>query len=200
MTKPIDFYFDFSSPYGYIASHRIDDIAGRHDRPVIWRPYLMGVVFKINGRGPLPEQPLVGDYARRDFARSARLYGVPFQMPARLPISAVNPSRAYYWLYDQDQEQAKVLARALFSAYFVDGRDISDPEHVLGVAQSLGVDRSALATALQDPAVKERLRHETDAAIARGVFGSPFFLVDGEPFWGNDRLDQVDHWLATGGW
>lgn len=200
MNKTIDFYFDFSSPYGYIASHRIDEIAARHGRAVIWRPYLMGVVFKINGRAPLPEQPLVGDYARRDFARSARLHGVPLNMPVRLPISAVNPSRAYYWLYDHDSSKAKELARALFAAYFVDGRDISDPDHVLGVAEPLGVGRTALATALQDPAVKERLRRETDAAIARGVFGSPFVVVDDEPFWGNDRLDQVDRWLTTGGW
>jgi 2-hydroxychromene-2-carboxylate isomerase len=200
MTKPIDFYFDFSSPYGYIASHRIDAIAAKHDRSVIWRPYLMGVVFKINGRRPLPDQPLVGEYACRDFARSARLYGIPFKMPDRLPISGVAPSRAYYWLDDKDSEQAKALARALFSAYFVDNKDISDPEQVAGVAASLGIDGIAVTAALQDPAVKERLRKETDDAIARGVFGSPFILVDEEPFWGNDRLDQVDRWLATGGW
>lgn len=200
MNKSVDFYFDFSSPYGYIASHRIDDIGIRHGRSVTWRPYLMGAVFKINGRGPLPDQPLVGDYAIRDFARSARLHGVPFKMPDRLPISAVNASRAYYWLFDQDPEKAKALARGLFTAYFLDGKDISDPEQVATVAESLDIDRDALTTALQDPAVKERLRQETNNAIARGVFGSPFVLVDDEPFWGNDRLDQVDRWLATGGW
>ena len=198
--KTIDFYFDFSSPYGYIASHRIDDIAARHGRAVNWRPYLLGVVFKVSGRGPLPKQPLVGDYALRDFSRSARLYGVPFNMPQRLPISGVNPSRAFYWLHDQDAEQAKALARALYAAYFVDGRDISDPEQVADVTASLGIDRAAALTALQDPAVKERLRQACDVAIARGAFGSPFIFVDDEPFWGNDRLDQVDRWLSTGGW
>jgi 2-hydroxychromene-2-carboxylate isomerase len=200
MDKAIDFYFDFSSPYGYIASHRIDAIAKKHSRSVNWRPYLLGAVFKVNGRAPLPSQPLVGDYALRDFVRSARLYGVTLKIPARFPISAVNPSRAYYWMYDQDQEKAKPLARALYAAYFVGDRDISDPEQVAEVAAALGIDRSATLAALQEPRVKERLKQETDAAIARGAFGSPFLFVDGEPFWGNDRLEQVDRWLETGGW
>jgi 2-hydroxychromene-2-carboxylate isomerase len=200
MSKPIDFYFDFSSPYGYIASQRIEAIAAKHGRSVNWRPYLLGAVFKVNSRKPLPGQPLVGDYARHDFERSARLYGVPFKYPTRMPISGVSPSRAYYWVHDRDQQKAKELALALYKAYFVEGRDISDPEQVADIAATLGLDRSATLAAMQEPAVKERLKKETDAAIARGAFGSPFIFVDDEPFWGNDRLDQVDRWLATGGW
>jgi 2-hydroxychromene-2-carboxylate isomerase len=200
MDKTIDFYFDFSSPYGYIASQRIDAIAAKHGRSVIWRPYLLGAVFKVNGRKPLPEQPLIGDYARRDFERSARLYGVPFKYPTRMPISGVSPSRAYYWLYDRDPQSAKTLALALYKAYFVQDRDISDAEQVADVAGALSIDRAATLAAMQDPAVKERLKKETDAAIARGAFGSPFVFIDNEPFWGNDRLDQVDRWLETGGW
>lgn len=200
MTKPIDFYFDFSSPYGYIASQRIDVIATKHGRLVNWHPYLLGAVFKVNSRKPLPEQPLVGDYARHDFERSARLYSVPFKYPTRMPISGVSPSRAYYWVHDRDQQKAKELALALYKAYFVEDRDISDPEQVADVAATLGLDRNATLAAMQEPAIKERLKKETDAAIARGAFGSPFVFVDDEPFWGNDRLDQVDRWLATGGW
>ena len=97
----VDFYFDFSSPYGYIASQRIDTIAIKHGRSVNWHPYLLGAVFKVNNRKPLPEQPLVGDYARHDFERSARLYGVPFKYTTRMPISGVSPSRAYYWVHDR---------------------------------------------------------------------------------------------------
>lgn len=198
--KNIDFYFDFSSPYGYLASHRIDAIAQRHGRGVSWRPYLLGAVFKVNGRRPLPEQPLVGDYARRDITRSARRYGIPLKIPERFPISGVNPSRIFYWLDEQDREQAKTLARALYRAYFVDGRDISDPEQVADVAAANGSERAAVLAAMQDPKVKERLKRETDSAIARGAFGSPFVFVDEEPFWGNDRLDEVERWLQTGGW
>ena len=101
---------------------------------------------------------------------------------------------------DRDPALAKRLAQALYHAYFAEDRDISSPEVTANIAAKTGVDRTALVQALEDPAVKERLRMEVDAAIERGVFGSPYIVVDGEPFWGADRLDQVDRWLETGGW
>lgn len=200
MAVPIDFYFDFSSPYGYLASLRIDELAARHGRDVVWRPFLLGVVFKITGQSPLPDQPLRGVYARRDIDRFARLIGAPFRFPTSFPMLALAASRAYYWLLDRDPAQAKALARAIFHAYFADGRDVGTPEAVAREAEKIGADGSALRAALQDPAVKERLRRETEAAIDRGVFGSPIIFVDDEPFWGADRLEQVERWLDTGGW
>lgn len=200
MKRPIDFYFDFSSPYGYLASTRIEAIAARHERAVAWRPILLGAVFKVTGGQPLPSVPLKAEYARRDLERSARLLGVAYRPPSRFPIAATAPSRAFYWVSDSDSALAKRLAQALFHAYFAEDRDISSPEVVCEIAGDLGVDRGALAQALNEEAVKQRLRREVDAAIARGVFGSPYLVVDGEPFWGADRLDQVEKWLATGGW
>jgi 2-hydroxychromene-2-carboxylate isomerase len=200
MANPIDFYFDFSSPYGYLASTRIDALAAKHGRSVVWRPHLLGAVFKINDQRPLASIPLKSDYTARDLARSARLLKVPFKLPTKFPVGATAPSRAFYWLNDKDPALAKRLAQALYHAYFAEDRDISSPEVTCDVAERLEVDRAELAQALNDPAVKERLRTEVDAAIARGVFGSPYIVVDGEPFWGSDRLDQVEKWLATGGW
>lgn len=200
MAEPLDFYFDFSSPYGYFGSLRIDDIAARHGRGVRWRPFLLGVVFKTTGQAPLTSQPLRGAYALRDFARCARLYRAPFSWPERFPIPTQAAARAFYWLDDRDPEQARRFAKAAYHAYFGEGRDISPPEVVVEIAEGVGADREALADALADRALKARLKAETEAAIARGVFGSPFVFVDGEPFWGADRLDQVDRWLATGGW
>jgi len=200
MTTAIDFYFDFSSPYGYFASLRIDEIAQRHNRIVTWRPYLMGAAFKISGRQPLIQQPLVGEYAKRDMYRTARLYNVPFTLPSRFPIASVAACRAYYWTVDQDTARAKRLAHALYAAYFTDDRDISSMEEVAGIGGSIGLDHVALGTALADPALKQRLHVETDNAIARKVFGSPFIIIDEEPFWGCDRLDHADRWLETGGW
>ncbi|MFP6745932.1 MAG: 2-hydroxychromene-2-carboxylate isomerase [Alphaproteobacteria bacterium] len=197
---PIDFYFDFSSPYGYLASLRIDDIATKHGREAAWRPYLLGVVFKTTGQSPLTEQPLRGDYSRRDFERSARLQKAQFTMPESFPISTMASARAFYWLADSDPAQAKRLAQALYFRFFGEGQDISSPEAVIAVTETQGVDGGELAAALQDTAVKERLKTETQTAIGRGAFGSPFIFVDGEPFWGADRLDQVDAWLETGGW
>jgi 2-hydroxychromene-2-carboxylate isomerase len=197
---PIDFYFDFSSPYGYFAANRIDELASKYGRRVAWRPLLLGAVFKINGQQPLPNIPIKGDYARRDLVRSARWFGLPFRIPSRFPIGTIAPVRAFYWTSDRDPALARTLALALYRAYFIDDLDISAPSATADVAAAVGIDRAALAAALEDTAVKERVRREVDAAIAKGVFSSPYIVVDGEPFWGSDRLDQVDKWLATGGW
>lgn len=200
MSAPLDFYFDFSSPYGYLASIRIDDIARRHGREVTWRPFLLGVAFKTTGQAPLVEQPLRGDYHRHDFARSARRFGVPFRLPEVFPFPSLAAARAFYWLTDSDAPTAKALARRVYDAAFGEGRDVTPAEAIADIAEPLGISRATLLAAVNDPAVKERLKKETEAAIARGVFGSPFIFVDGEPFWGSDRLDQVEEWLATGGW
>jgi 2-hydroxychromene-2-carboxylate isomerase len=200
MANPIDFYFDFSSPYGYLASTRIDELAAKHGRAVIWRPILLGAVFKITGGQPLATIPLKNSYSAHDMARSARLLNVPFKLPTKFPVAGQAPSRAFYWVGDRDPALAKKLAQALYHAYFAEDRDISNPEVTSNVAARLGMDKGEVSQALNDPAVKERLRIEVDAAIERGVFGSPYIVIDGEPFWGSDRLDQVERWLATGGW
>ena len=200
MSDPIEFYFDFSSPYGYLASEGIDALAARHGREVTWRPYLMGVAMKTTGSTPLVNRPMMGAYSRHDMERSARRLGVPIEFPEPFPIATIAPCRAVYWTERTDASAAKVLARALYRAYFVDGRNISEPDVVADVAADAGADRDALLAGIQEPAVKERLKEVTNGAIERGIFGSPFFMVDGEPFWGHDRMDEVDRWLETGGW
>lgn len=196
----IEFFFDFSSPYGYFASTRIDALAAKYGREVIWRPILLGVVFKLTGGQPLPGIPLKGEYAKRDFARCARYYGIPFRLPTQFPAATQAPARAFYWAADQDAGKAKALAAALFYAYMVKDRDISSADATADIAAEVGFDRTALLAAIQSPEIKERLARENQSAIERGVFGSPFVIVDGEPFWGMDRLDQVEKWLATGAW
>jgi 2-hydroxychromene-2-carboxylate isomerase len=198
--EPIDFYYDFSSSYGYFAAVQIDELAARFSRTVRWRPYVMGAVMKITGAKPLVQVPMMADYSRRDIERCARMIGAPFRFPEPFPILSVPASRAYYWLEPQDATGARRFALAAFHAYFAEGRDISEPGVVVEVAAGLGIGRQAAAAGLQDPAVKDRLKRETDLAQARGVFGSPFVIVDGEPFWGHDRLPHVARWLETGGW
>ena len=200
MPDPIEFYFDFSSPYGYLASERIDAIAARHGRDVTWRPYLMGVAMKTTGSTPLVNRPMMGAYSRHDMARSARRLDLPLTFPDSFPIATVATCRAVYWRERTDAAAAKALAQALYRAYFVDGRNISEPDVVADVAAGTGADRDALLAGIQEPAVKDRLKEVTGAAIERGVFGSPFFIVDDEPFWGHDRMDEVDRWLESGGW
>ena len=200
MPDPIVFYFDFSSPYGYLASLHVDYIAAKYGREVEWKPILLGPIFKASGNNVLISQPLKGKYSAHDFVRSARWHKAPFKMPAVFPISTQNAARAIYWLNDHDPVAAKALARKLFATYFAEGQDITSPDVVIDRAKSLGVDGDKLAAALADPAIKERLKAEVEKAIELGVCGSPYILIDGEPFWGADRLDQVDAWLKTGGW
>ena len=204
MTAAIDFYYDYSSPYGYLASERIEPLAAKHGREIVWRPILLGAVFKVTGQRPLTEAPMKGDYARMDFRRSAREHAIPYEEPEPFPVGAVAASRATLWLRDHDDTAHRALtvplAHALFRAYYTEGRNVGKGEVVLDVAAEAGVDRDELTAALGEQGVKDALRAEVDAAIERGVFGSPTFVVDGETFWGQDRLEALDRWLERGGW
>lgn len=200
MSDPIDFWFDFSSPYGYLLSERIDEVAARFGRKVRWHPILLGVVFKATGSAPLTLQnPAKAAYSLLDFARSARFMGVPYRHPTRFPLATQNAARAYYWLHGEDCALARRFAHATFRALYVDDRDIAAPDVVLEIAAGLGVDRSSLETALQRQEIKDRLKAEVDNALAIGVFGSPHVMIDGAPFFGADRLPQIEKWLETGG-
>jgi 2-hydroxychromene-2-carboxylate isomerase len=200
VSAPIEFWFDFSSPYGYLASQKIEALAAKHGRAVDWHPMLLGVAFKQSGMAPLTQIPLKGDYSKRDFARSARFHGIDdFRMPDKFPIPSQAAARIVLWTKTRHPALAVKVIKTLYRAYFVDGRDISDPEVAADVAAGAAVDRAAARAAVDDPAIKDALKREVDGAIGRGVFGSPFVFVDGEPFWGMDRFDQIDRWLATGG-
>ncbi len=199
MSEPITFYFDFSSPYSYLASERIDDLAAKYGRKVKWRPIMLGAAFKASGLPFLVSVPLKGDYSKRDFDRSARFMGVPYRFPPKFPVTTLAAARGYYWLHPQDCDKAREFAHAVFRAYWVDGRDIGELPVILQIAGSLGIDVAAYETAIGTQEIKDRLKNETDAAIGQGMFGAPYFMVDGEPFWGADRLPQIEKWLQTGG-
>lgn len=200
MADPIEFYFDFTSPYGYLASTRIQAIADQYKREIIWHPIVLGFIFKTTGSQPLTQIPLKGDYAIKDMARSARQHSIPFQLPSNFPVGTVAAARAGLWLATVDQMQSVQLIHALYKAYFVDDIDISNSDNVVTVASSVGVKPDEITAALETPEVKGLLKTAVEDAVAKGVFGSPTIVVDGEPFWGHDRLNDVEQWLSTGGW
>jgi 2-hydroxychromene-2-carboxylate isomerase len=200
MAAPIDFYFEFASPYGYLASTQIDALAARHGRTVVWHPIMLGAAFKETGARPLMQTPLKGPYLLHDVPRFARLLGVPLKLPPVMPMNSLAASRACVWLDEDNPARAKSLAKAFLHAHWGEGRDLGVPEAVADVAAGFGIDRQALLAAVADQRIKDRLKERTQAAIERGVFGSPFIFVDGEPFWGADRLPHIETWLSKGGW
>ncbi len=199
MKAPIDFHFDFSSPYSYIASEWIEALAARHGRTVRWHAILLGATFQVAQLKSPVSHPLKRDYSLRDFRRSARFEGVPYVQPDEFPIPTLQAARLFWWLNDrQGEAQAAAWARCALRAYFTRGVLLSQPEALKALAADAGIDAAQAEAAWNDAQSKARLKRANDEAIAAGVFGAPFFFVDGEPFWGNDRKAQIERWLARG--
>jgi 2-hydroxychromene-2-carboxylate isomerase len=195
---PVEFYFDFSSPYSYIASEWVEAVAARHGRTVRWRAILLGATFQAAELKSPVSYPLKREYSVADFARSARFEGVPMVLPERFPIATQNAARVFWWLDSQDAALSTAWAHAGLRAYFTRGVMLDDAGALRALCKGAGVDPDAAEAAWNDPAWKARLKAENDAAIAAGVFGAPTIAVDGELFWGNDRKPQVERWLASG--
>jgi 2-hydroxychromene-2-carboxylate isomerase len=202
MAAPLAFYFDFISPYGYFASLRIEELAARHGRTVEWRPMLLGVaVLKVMGLKPLLDTPLKGDYIRRDVLRHARRHGVRLGRDLNASVgNPLPPARAFYWVRRHHRALAPAMARALFHAFWAEGRDLSTPEAVGAIALPAGLTAGDVIAGAASDEAATLLRNAVGASIEAGIFGSPTVVVDGEPFWGADRLGDVEDWLATGGW
>ena len=200
MQNPVEFYFDFSSPYAYFAADRIDRLVADFGRDVAWKPMMLGAAMKETGAQPLTNYPMKGEYCRADWERLARFQDLKWTMPEPFPIAAIAASRAFYWISDQDTAKGKAFAWDCFTTFYGAGKDISTKESVAAIAAGQGYGEDEVLAALGDEAIKQRLKDETAAALAKGVFGSPFFIVDGEGFWGADRLWMVKRWLKSGGW
>ena len=199
MKSPVQFYFDFSSPYGYLAAMKIDELAAKYGRDVEWHPVLLGVIFKITACLPLTQVPMKGKYSEHDFARTARFHDIPFVMPTVFPISSQHAARAVLWVANtQGRARSIAFAKALYHAFFVDQINISGAEQVIEIGRQFGLDAAALEQGIATAEVKGQLKNEIDEAIKAGVFGSPFVIVDGEPFWGFDRFDQIEATLKNG--
>ncbi len=200
MAGAIDFYFDFSSPYGYLAAEMIEDVGHRVNRSVNWHPILLGVVFKATGGQPLTMAPMKGPYSENDFRRSAAFYGVPYKAPSVFPIATQNPARAVLWMQEKHPAHAKKFALELYRAFFRGDRDISKLDVIGDIAAGLGYSAEEVIAATQSDDIKGKLKANVEAAIATGIFGSPFFIVDGEQFWGADRLPMMEAWITKGAW
>lgn len=195
---PVDFWFDFSSPYSYIASEWVEAVAARHGRTVRWHAMLLGATFQAAELKSPVSYPIKREYSLRDFERSARFEGVPCRVPETFPIPTQNAARVFWWLAAQDEARAAAWAHAGLRAYFTRGVLLHEAAQLRTLCAEAGLEADAAEAAWNDPVWKARLKQANDAAIADGIFGAPAFVVDGELFWGNDRKPQLERWLATG--
>ena len=195
MKRTIGFYFDYVSPYAYLASTQIRAIAERNGAEVEAVPVLFAAMLASTGsRGPA-EIPVRRDYMVRDVIRLARFLEVPIAPPATHPF---NPLAALRFTHAvEDAADRWRLIDGLFRAAWVEGRRIDDPRFVAAIATDQGFDADALAARATSDEVKTKLRGVTDEAIARGAFGVPTMIVEGELFWGVDSLHLLERYLTS---
>jgi 2-hydroxychromene-2-carboxylate isomerase len=191
----IEFWFEFASTYSYPAAMRVDDEAATRGVEVVWRPFLLGPIFKANGwsDSPFNLMPAKGRYMVRDLGRICDALRLRFALPSPFPQNSLLGARVATALGGAEQVR---FAKALFHLEFAEGRNISDELVVVEALADAGLSRDALDLARTDE-IKAALRKDTDAALAAGVFGAPSFITrDGEIFWGNDRLEAALDWAA----
>ena len=181
--------FDLGSPYSYLAVTQLPGLLARTGAELRLTPVALGGIFKAMGSGQLPPAPRVA-WMRRDLELWAAKYGVPVSFPAIFPTRTINAQRA---LVAAGQGEPGLRAtRALFDAYWAQGKDLADGAVVKAALDGAGLDGAALIARSEEPAIKDALRANTDAALARGVFGVPTFFVGDALYWGNDRLEFVE--------
>lgn len=189
----LEFFFDFTSPYSYLASTQVDAVAARAGGAVRWRPFLLGGVFKATGNRPPIELPAKARHMLVDLDRWARRYGVPYRFPSTFPLPSILALRCA--LAAEAAGRLVPFSQAVFRAAFAEERDISSPEVLAALAGQVGLDGAAVVAAA--PSFKEALIRQTSEAVERGAFGAPALFVGDQLFIGNDRLDFAEAALAA---
>lgn len=200
MTKtPITFYFDFNSTFSYIAIHKIDELATKYGRDVDWRVISLGHLFQTQSIIPPPTIPAKFKYLARDFARSCEFAGLPSGLPPNFPPD-VKFSRLMFWsLKAENDALARTFAKTISMAIFGRGEEVVTPEQIAHVCRDIpGITVDRIKASAADSAAKRSVITALEAAIADGMVGAPYFVLDGEPFWGADRMDQLERRLAQG--
>jgi 2-hydroxychromene-2-carboxylate isomerase len=190
----MQFWFEFASTYSYVAAMRIEEAAAARGVAVEWRPFLLGALFKRQGwnDSPFNLYPQRGRYMWRDVERACARHRLPFRRPSVFPRPSLLAARVA--CLGIGEAWLPTFARAVYHANFAEDRDIADADLLARLLGEAGADGAALVRRAGEPATKDRLRQETDRAWDLGVCGAPFFFVEGEPFWGNDRLEEALDW------
>ncbi len=198
----IAFYFDFVSPYGYVAAEAIEALAARCGAQVDWRAFNMrSVNANILGVDkPIFQLPLKGAYFTQDVPRTLAYHGLPYSPGSVTAFNTVPCLRAFWFLKDQDPALGAAFAKRVYRLFFAEAVTPGTPEQAAEIAGSVGADAAATLAWLKREPAKARLKAETDAAVRHGVWGTPTFKVADQLFWGCDRMDMLEHWITRGGW
>jgi 2-hydroxychromene-2-carboxylate isomerase len=191
------FWFDFGSTYSYVAAERVGERAASAGVEVVWRPFLLGPIFTAQlgiKDSPFNTQPVRGSYMWRDLERLCAKYGFVWKRPSAFPRNGLLAARV--GCMAGDVPWAPAFYRAVFRANFAEDRDISDPSLVEALLREAGQDGAALVARASSPEVKEALRARGAEAERLGIFGAPNFLVAGELFFGQDRLEDAIAWAT----
>ena len=193
MTRSVEFLFDFGSPTTYLAYKQLPKIAARHGARIVWTPILLGAVFKATGNSSPAMVPAKARYMNVDIARFAKRYGVVLNFNSHFPVNTLPLMRgavAY-----QPTNQFDLYVNAMFDAMWAHPRNLNDPSEISHVLKDIAIDPDDFLHRIERADVKEKLKANTEGAVARGVFGAPTFFVDGEMCFGQDRLDFVEEML-----
>ena len=193
MTKSVEFLFDFGSPTSYLAYKQLPKIAARHGARIVWTPILLGGVFKATGNSSPVTVPLKARYMNSDLARFAKRYGVVLNFNTHFPVNTLPIMRGA--IAYQSTPRFDLYVNAMFDAMWAHPRNLNDPGETAHVLKDIGIDPDDFLARIERPDVKEKLKANTEGAVARGVFGAPTFFVEGEMFFGQDRLDFVEERL-----
>ena len=191
MPSRVEFFFDFSSAYSYFAAYEIDSLLAPYDCSVLWQPISLGAIFKANSHQPDPLDSPKGCYIKHDVERCAENYGLPFRWPTTFPFNSIPAARFYYAIALSNPKQAVAYAKGAFHSAMGKGQDLSDLEVLSTVATAQGLDARLLLEAIERKDIKQQLRDATTKAQQAKIFGTPSFLLNGELFWGADRLSAV---------
>ncbi len=191
MHPPIEFWFEFGSNYSYLSAMRIEALARSASVPLHWKPFLLGPIFRELGwqSSPFAEQKEKGEYVWRDMARRAAKYGIPFTRPSAFPRRALLPMRVA--LLGAQQAWMGEYCRRIMLRNWSEDADIDDAGAVLAALEGLVAEPEAVLREAEGEANKAALRAQTATARTLGIFGAPTFIVQGELFWGDDRLEDA---------
>lgn len=185
--NPIRFYFDFTSTFSYVAIQKIDEIANRFGRAVDWRAISLGHLFQAQWvEASLPKKMA---YLEIDFPRSCAFLGLPGKLPSPYPPDVKLARSVFWYLKARDEQRSHAFARRITMTLFGEGKSVATAEHIAASYPEITGDE--IAAAAKDQGVKTAISVALDQAKEDGLIGVPFILVDGEPFWGSDRLDQL---------